>query len=153
MRLATGWGDILAVLVPGFVAFLGLGYVSEYFAGLIAWSFGTELGLGLVIAVLLLSLALGVVLGAVRDLVLDRLVNRRRQPFWSAAPDSAVPGAAAQLQGNLCLAVAFSVAMKVIGAPFRADDPLLVLAGLAACLALALAYRASLRAAQDPDRG
>ena len=33
------------------------------------------------------------------------------------------------------------------------EGPLLVLAGLAACLALALAYRASLRAAQDPDRG
>lgn len=132
------FGDVLAWLVPGFVAFIGLGYVSVYVDSMISWLFVDDVALGAAVVAVLMSLALGLVIAAVRETLLDGLHR------WTGIDGSAVSGAAARLYGNLLIGIAVALLARVYGTPVKSSDVILVIAGIIACLVLAVAHRRAL---------
>ena len=70
------FGMLIAYMLPGFLAFFGLRYVSPAIDQLFLLSFVKDSGIGLQLSIVLFALFAGVVVSALRDSVLDPIQRR-----------------------------------------------------------------------------
>ena len=73
---ALDFGTIIAYLLPGFLGFYGLRYISTTIDNLIKLSYSKDGGIGVEISVILFSLSAGVIISAVRTIILDLLQEK-----------------------------------------------------------------------------
>ena len=67
------FSNVIAFLLPGFVAFYSLGYISPRVSQILEASLRGDAGAGVILILILFSLTAGIVVGAARSLVLDWL--------------------------------------------------------------------------------
>ena len=148
------FGHVIAFLLPGFVAFYGLGYVSPRAAELINSSMSKDPGIGIIVFGVLISLSCGMVLGAVREVVFDNLhlmtgvkatsldYGKLVDEHVLAASQAAIANTFAycEFHGNMLVAILFVAVARLIhgGFDLQQEWPLvvvLVLATLVSCWA------------------
>lgn len=148
-RIDFGWA--LSWLVPGFVGFIGLGYVSAYLDNMIGWLFLNDTAFGAAVTAVLLSFAIGMAIAAVREVVLDRIHfgTGIARPPAKGAQTQAGSGAAVlpQIYGNLAISVAIAVLAKLYATEVEGTDWILAVCGAIAFILLLAAQRSGLRVA------
>ena len=70
---ALDFGTIIAYLLPGYLGFYGLRYISPTIDNLIELSYSKAGGIGVEVSVILFSLSAGIIISAIRANVLGKL--------------------------------------------------------------------------------
>lgn len=156
---ALDFGMVIAYLLPGFLAFFGLRYVSPAINQLISLSLAKDSGIGVELSIGLFALFAGVVVSALRGSLLDLIqirtgvkkppfdVSKLKDPSVLKAYEASISNTYrfAQFYGNAFISLSFLAAMRAWGTwTVGASKPVSVIIVLS-LIVLFVAHRQQLR--------
>ncbi len=150
---------LIAFLLPGFVTFYALGYVSATTASLIEKSVEGSADLGVGLFVILYSLAAGVVISAIRAQILDVLQRKTGVPTatlnYAKLKDESTLKAFkeaiantyrfSQFYGNMFISLVLLIAVKYQSLTSLKSEPFLFVLLLGTAVVLFISHRRELR--------
>lgn len=155
---ALDFGTIIAYLLPGFLGFYGLRYISPAIDNLIELSYSKDGGIGVEISVILFSLSAGVIISAIRANLLDliqektgvgtpnlnysKLSNDNVLKVYEAAISNTYRFA--QFYGNTFVAMSFLLGAKIYSSANILESWEIIIIMLVALIILFIAHRSQL---------